>query len=245
MKKLIVIGQSRLEVKINADLQQNQCSSASLMFDVACAATDLIPTIFISEIGNDAAGDVLMNMLAEAQVDYSHIDRLASATTPLRLSTSARSTDYNSVAEDDGRGLDIVWPRIERGDVVAFGGYFSLDSRLRQSIWQLLSAAEELGAKLVYIPDMDDCRITRVTKIMPLVFENLEIASAVIASPKDLEILYQTDDAARAFKNNLSFYCNQAAVVKADGSTEAFGMEVAASGVSTAPRRIAHILAQL
>lgn len=229
MKKLIVIGESRLEVKLSKDGSCGSATAGGVIFNAACKAAELgVETIMISEIGNDPAGDILVDVLANAGVDMSFIDRLASPPTPIAIDVDGRVSRYYLPTDEEG--LDIAWPRIERGDVVAFGGYFSLDCRVRSRLWQLLSAAEELGATIVYVPDVVDQRITRMTKVMPQVFENLEIANGVIALKEDLPLLFSTDDGAKAFKNHVSFYCQSLLVVDQSGKTDAFGTSASVTG---------------
>lgn len=242
MNKIIVIGESRLDITLGPDGKSGSAEAGGLLLRAACSAASSLKVMYVSEIGNDAAGDIIFNSLSEAGVDCSLIDRLASPVTPLSVSAGGKSTPYTPPGEEEG--LDIAWPRIDRGDVVVFGGYFALDPRIRPRLLPLLEAARELGAKMVYVPDVADSRVSRVTRIMPQVFENLEMADMVIALDRDLQVLYSTTDGARAYADNVAFYCPSMAVVDVSGKVAVFG-QAEGSSARTPADAVASILVSL
>lgn len=243
MSKIIIIGESRLEITLSANGSTGTSHPAGLLFNAACRAAAKSQVIFLSEIGADTAGDILVKHLNDSGVDASLIDRQASPATPVTVSgATGAAVTYRLPGDDEG--LDVVWPKIERGDMVVFGGYFAIDPRIRQRLWQLLEAAVELKASIVYIPDIVDPRVRRVTHIMPQVFENLEIANAVIVTPADLQLLFSTSDPDKAFKNHISFYCDAMASVNPDGSVDTFG-DITATPATSPEATISTILTNI
>lgn len=124
--------------------------------------------------------------------------------TPVLLDFDGKKSRYG--AADDGEGFDITWPRVEREDIVVFGGYFAVDRRIRQQLWSYMSNVAEREATIIYVPDVADDRITRITKVMPFVYENLEIANRVVTLPSDLEALFNHNDPERARRENFAYY---------------------------------------
>lgn len=221
MNKIIVIGESRLEITLSPDGTSGNAKAGGILLRAACEASRQARVMYISEIGRDAAGDIIVNTLTKAGVDCSLIDRFASPVTPLSVNVGDATVPYTPGSDDEG--LDIAWPRIDRGDVMVFGGYFSIDPRIRPRLWQLLEAGRELGATMVYVPDVDDRRITRVTRIMPQVFENLEMADTVVALDSDLKVLYGSGNGAAAYDDHIGFYCRALSVVDREGNVSNYG----------------------
>ena len=49
--------------------------------------------------------------------------------------------------------FDIIWPRIDPGDIVLYGGYYAIDKRMHQRMSKLLEHAAEREAVMIYLPD--------------------------------------------------------------------------------------------
>lgn len=205
MKKFIIIGESSLDIDFDGD-QPREAQAGGIFLKAACALADTgASTLFISEIGLDPVGEILASKLAAHGVDISCSDRFAGALTSTRLSIAGKTVRYDRYPDDEG--LDISWPRVERGDVVVIGGYMAIDDRVRRRLWAFVENAVEREASIVYVPHLDDDRVARITRVMPTVFENLEAAKTVVTLPGDLPVLYRHDDAAKAFADNIAFYC--------------------------------------
>lgn len=213
-RKYIVIGEASLEIRFDTRSRATACAGGTFLQIARELARNRQTVMFISEIGLDPAGELIASTLSDAGVDISCCDRFTEANTPLSLTIGDRTSRYQQWAEADG--FDVTWPRIEKEDVVVFGGYMSLDPRVRKRLWALVSNAVERNATVVYIPGVDDARIPRITRVMPIVFENLESASLVITIPGDLDTLYSTSDPEKAYRNNISFYSQSMAAIGID-----------------------------
>lgn len=182
------------------------------------AAHDLAETgrkvMFLSEIGNDKIGELVAENLTGAGVDISCSDRHI-LKTPVLINIYGEKSRYG--AADDGEGFDITWPRVERDDIVVFGGYLAVDLRIRPQLWSFMKNAVEHKATIVYVPDLADDRISRITKVMPFVYENLEVATRVITMPDDLMVLFDHNDAERARRENFSYYTDDYIHLHNDG----------------------------
>ena len=240
MKKFIIIGESSLDIDFDGD-QPREAQAGGIFLKAACALADTgAPTLFISEIGLDPVGEILASKLVAHGVDISCSDRFAGGLTSTRLSIAGKTIRYDRYPDDEG--LDISWPRVERGDVVVIGGYMAIDEIVflmmlvfvyivRHRLWAFVENAVEREASIVYVPRLDDDRVARITRVMPTVFENLEAAKTVVTLPGDLPVLYRHDDAAKAFADNIAFYCpSMVAIVRP--STEG---PLAAQSFGTAP----------
>lgn len=201
--KIIIIGESWLEI----DFKGNQPTATHPGGALLRAAISLSAmgreVIFLSEIGNDKIGTIIAESLTASGTDISKSDRHI-LKTPVVIDIDGTRLRY--APADDGEGFDIIWPRVERDDIVVFGGYFALDKRIRQPLWSFMTNVAEREATVIYVPDVNDDRISRITKVMPFVYENLEISSRVITLPSDLLTLFKHDDEAKARRENFSYY---------------------------------------
>ncbi|MDE5658004.1 MAG: carbohydrate kinase family protein [Muribaculaceae bacterium] len=201
--KIIIIGEAWLEIGFKGTVPDATHPGGAHLNAARRLAADGHQVIFLSEIGTDKAGTIVADSLTDSGVDISASDRHI-AKTPVVLDFDGSRARYSS--EDDGEGFDIIWPRVEREDIVVFGGYMAVDQRVRRQLWSFIANADEREATIIYVPDVADDRISRITKVMPLVYENLEIADRVITLPDDLMALFSHNDPERARRENFAYY---------------------------------------
>lgn len=201
--KIIVIGESWLEICFKDNIPSATRPGGALLNAASQLAANGHHVIFLSEMGIDKVGETIAQSLSDAGVDISFSDR-HTIKTPIMLSFDGAKSRYGIA--DDGEGFDIIWPRVEKEDFVVFGGYFAIDPRIRRQLWAFMTNVAEREATIVYIPDIADDRIPRITKVMPFVYENLEIANRVITLPDDLVALFNHNDPDRARRENFDYY---------------------------------------
>lgn len=204
--KIIIIGESWLEIDFKDNQPVATHPGGTLLRAARALAGKGLEVIFLSEIGNDNIGAIIAASLTEAGVDISMTDR-HTPKTPVLLDFDGKKSRYGIA--DDGEGFDIIWPRVEREDTVVFGGYFAVDRRIRQQLWAYMTHVAEREASIIYVPDLADDRITRITKVMPSVYENLEIACRVITLQSDLAALFNHNDPERARRENFAYYVDE------------------------------------
>lgn len=203
-----------MEIEFDGKQPRNTLPGGALLR----ASRDLAKTgrkvMLLSEIGNDKIGALVAENLTAAGVDISCSDRHIVKTSVL-LNIDGEKSRYG--AADDGEGFDITWPRVERDDIVVFGGYLAVDRRIRPQLWSFMMNAVEHKATIVYVPDLADDRISRITKVMPFVYENLELATRVITMPDDLNVLFSHNNRERARRENFSYYVDDYLHLNNDG----------------------------
>lgn len=187
----------------------------------AMMARDSLPVIMASEAAADPVGDRVVGFLSKAGVDVSSVDRFTEGHTPLSVYTGDDSgnvtvTRYDDYGQD---GFDIVWPRVDDDSIVVFGGYYAIDARMRQRMLPFLNHCAGRGALLVYLPGFPSWRERRITRVMPAILENLEMAHMVIADTRDLCNIFGSGDLADCYADHIVFYCRSMLGIDPGGRT--------------------------
>ena len=190
----------------NATLHGRLLQSAVLLAEAA-------RNVYVmGEAGRDALGSRLVARLQRAGADVSGIDRYSDgASTPSTLifpseepdSAAPEAIPYRCSLTED---WDCCQPRVDSSDIIVFGGYFSLQARVRPRLCEFLAEARNRGALLVYLPGYNLQLEPVVTRVMPYILENLELAHAVITTTDDLRNLFGTADPRACFDSKISFY---------------------------------------
>ncbi len=210
MKSIICIGECALDIVFSADgtplgsMPGGRLANAAMLL-----AREGLPVAMASEAAADAVGDTVVATLAGAGVATRSIDRFTEGRTPVAIFMPRPDglmgvTRYESYADDC---FDIIWPDISEGDIVVFGGYYAIDRRMRRRMLPLLQHAAERKALLVYLPGYLATQEPRITRVMPAILENLELARLVCTRSADLQLIFSNPDAATCWRNHISFYC--------------------------------------
>lgn len=206
MKKIICIGELGLDVVLAPGSERARVhAGGAIALAAARLARSGCTALMASEAGVDAPGELVVGYLEAAGVDTSCVDRFTEGRTPVNFYTEGdpRLWRYDLYRDEC---FDIVWPRLEEGDIVAFGDHYALDKRMRTRLCQFLTNCTERKTTAVYIPAYSLALEPRITRVMPEVLENLEFASVVLATDADLQAIFGCPDAAKCYREHIGFY---------------------------------------
>lgn len=209
MKKIICIGECALDIVFRNSQPVGSMPGGRIVNAAAILARQGLPVVMASELAKGQVGDIIADFLSQAGVDMSSLDRFTEGLSPIIIYTTDENgitgaTRYENYPDEC---FDIVWPRIDEGDIVVYGGYYALDARMRPRMSQLLAHASERKAILVYLPGFLPQQEPRITRVMPVILENLEYASMVIARNNDLATIFGTKDGDKCYHDHIDFYC--------------------------------------
>ncbi len=213
MKKIICIGECSLNLVLDAAGKPlGSLAGGRIANAAAIMARDGLKVLMASETCADRIGDILVGNLRDAGVDVTSVDRFTEGRTPLNVfvhsADSARPspvlTRYEGYPDD---AFDIIWPRIDEGDIVVFGGYYALDKRMRTRLTRLLANAVDRKALMVYLPGYLPQQESRITRVMPQILENLEMAHIVVTRNRDLELIFGIKTPDACYHDHIDFYC--------------------------------------
>ena len=209
MKRIICIGECALNIVFDGSRPVGAMPGGRIVAAAALMASDGLPVVMASEASTDPVGAMVVKSLTDAGVDTSSLDRFTEGRTPLTIFTQAEDgstqvTRYENYSEE---AFDIVWPRVDDDCVVVYGGYYTLDRRMRTRMVPFLNHCSERGAVMVYLPGFMSIQETRITRVMPAILENLELADIVIARNADLQLIFGVTADEKAYHDHIDFYC--------------------------------------
>lgn len=207
MNKAIYIGELTLNITLKPD-----STATTKVGDWAVNAAMLdgrmeLPTLFVGEVAADAVGDHIVAHLEDSKVDIKSIDRYTEGLSPVRIAGSDPDAKIVGHEKFPAEPVNAIWPRIDEGDVVVFGSYMALDGRNHDRLLDLLKYAKARKATVIYLPYFAPYQVPRITRVMPQVFDSLELADLVIATIDGIKAIFPGDDIAATFKEHILFYC--------------------------------------
>lgn len=233
MKNIICIGELSLNLVLDANggtlgaYPGGRIANAAMML-----GRENVPVIMASEAATDIPGNIVIERLETAGVDTHCVDRPTEGHTVLnviRLDNDA-ITRYEDYAEEC---FDIIWPKLEENDIVVYGGFYAIDKRMRARMSKFLNYAAERHAIMVCLPGFLPQQEPRITRVMPEILENLEMASLVVTRNSDLSILFNSNSGKDAYKNHVNFYCRSMININTAGNSIEYFTDREASAVGS------------
>lgn len=224
MRKIIGIGESILDI-IFRNQQPSHAVPGGSTFNTLISLGRLgIPATFISEIGHDTVGDMILDFMQKNHVATENLDIFCDGKTPISLAfldekNEARYMFYNQFPQER---LNFVWPRIEQDDIVVFGSYFALNVALRDKVRELIEFAKERKAIIYYDPNFRNAHAHEAVKLMPSVLENLEYADLVKGSVEDFNNLFHLTEPQKIYTDHIQFYCPNFICTRGSAGAELF-----------------------
>lgn len=212
MKKIVVIGECALQITLTRSSDENNQHEAKagaagwLLNAAALLGKEGMEVEFMGETGRDFTGDMIIDFLEENHVGVKSIDRYTDGQTAVNLCEEGKENETICLRNWPEEDWDDVWPRVEKGDAVVFGQYFSINHRTRKRLREFLKHAADLKALIVYVPGFERGQSRRITHEMPMILENLEQADLTITRTKDLENIFGNEGAEGIYKRNIGFY---------------------------------------
>ena len=209
MRKIIGIGETILDIIFKEGKPSQAVPGGSTFNSLISLGRLGMPTTFISEIGQDTVGDMILDFMRTNNVGTENLDIFTDGKTPISLAfldsrNEARYMFYNQFPQDR---LNFVWPRIDKDDIIVFGSYFALNPAIREKVCELIEYAKTRKAIIYYDPNFRDAHAHEAVKLMPSVLENLEYADLVKGSVDDFNNLFHQNDPRKIYLDHIKFYC--------------------------------------
>ncbi|MDE5953866.1 MAG: hypothetical protein K2H08_11565 [Duncaniella sp.] len=207
MNKAIYIGELALNVSLCAD---GHADTGVGDWAVNAAVLDgqmELPTVWVGEAADGTVGDHIIDYLRKANVGTESVDRFSEGVSPVRVfagNDTSTAVDHKDYPKEP---VNALWPRIDEGDIVVYGSYMALEARNHSRVIDLLKHAKSRKAYLVYLPYFEWHQVPRITRVMPSVFDCLELADLVVARNTEIAAIFPDHDIDSIFKDHIHFYC--------------------------------------
>ena len=208
MKKVIGIGETILDILFKDNQPMKAVPGGSVFNSIISLGRMGANVIFVSEVGNDRVGDIVVDSLVNSGVDASYIYRYDDAKSPVSLAFLDKNNDAEYIFHKGAptTHLDVEFPNIEADDIVIYGSYFVLNPLLRNKVKSFLEYARSRGAILYYDVNFRKNHAAEKLKLSEALIENLEYADVVRGSIDDFNVLYGMNDAVKVYKEKIKFY---------------------------------------
>lgn len=209
MRKIIGIGETVLDILFRDNVPVKAVPGGSTFNSMITLGRLGLDVSFISEVGNDRVGELILETLRDSNVSSSSVCSFSDGKSPLSLAflNENNEAEYLFYKDYPNNRLEVEFPIINADDIVVYGSYFVLNPVLRNKTKAFLEYAREQGAILYYDINFRKNHINERVKLGEALIENFEFADIIRGSSEDFENLYAECDAKHIYDDKIKFYC--------------------------------------
>ena len=209
MRDIYAVGETILDI-IFHDHEPRAAKPGGSSFNAAITLGRLgAPITFISEMGNDRVGDMIQDFMEKNGVDSSYLSRYENGQSAIALAflNDKRDAEYQFYKDYPHQRLKVEFPHFKADDLLLFGSFYALNPGIRPRVRELLEKAVGAGTTILYDPNFRTSHLAERDQLIPLIRENMELATVVRASDEDLQHIFgvdNPDDAWEEVRNHCS-----------------------------------------
>ena len=191
-RKVTGIGETVLDIIFHNNHPQRAVPGGSTFNAMISLSRCGIPTLFISELGNDPVGRMIRSFMETNRLSTDCIDFFDDGQSPVALAflDENRNAGYTFYKDFPKMRLNISFPALIENDVLMFGSYFAVNPELRHKVRALLQYARSQQAILYYDINFRKAHAGERQALLPSFIENFELATIVRCSDEDLDVLF-------------------------------------------------------
>jgi fructokinase len=228
MRSIYAIGETVFDIIFSQNQPVAARPGGSMLNTAVSLGRCGLKVEMITELGDDKVGELVLGFLAENSVKATYTKPSAGLKTPVSLAFLDENADaqYSFYKNYPEERLPISWPEAQKGDVVLFGSFYSLDLAVRGKIIPFLKKARKNGALIIYDPNIRKNHLGEIKSMMHLVLENITMADIVRGSDEDFENLFGLRESEKVYERVKEAGCKVLVVTKGNHGAELFSNKI-------------------
>lgn len=228
MRKIIGAGETILDIIFRNNSPEKAVPGGSVFNSMVSLGRCGIPTLFISELGNDKVGRLIKDFMIENHISPEYIRFFDDGSSPVALAFAddRQNVSYRFYRDFPEKRLQFRLPEIQADDILLMSSYFAVNPVLREEVVRLLAYAGRQKAIIYYDINFRKPHAGERLQLMPRFIENFEFATIVRCSSEDLDVLFPGETVTEIYEKYISPYCKYFIVTQGEKDillkTEAF-----------------------
>lgn len=223
MHKVIGVGETVLDIIFRDGQPETAAPGGSTFNSMVSLGRAGIPSCFISEVGNNRPGSIILDFMKENNVSSDYVNVLpVKQPVSMAFLNEKNDAEYSFYRDAMDVHPDFRYPEIEPDDVVLYGSFFALNPIIRHQVKAFLEYAKGHGAILYYDVNFRPAHAKDLGEVGAAIEENFAFADIVRGSMEDFVTLYGMDDPERVYEEKIRPVCRNFIFTRAADPVEAF-----------------------
>jgi fructokinase len=203
MRKIYAIGESLLDIIFSEGKLQAAKAGGSMLNSVVSLGRIGLPVYFISEYGLDDTGNLIDSFLTENGVNTGFVHRYKNGNTAIALAFLDKNNDarYSFYKNYPDKRLQFIFPEIMSDDIVLCGSFYSISTEIRDKFIGFIKDAKSRNALVIYDPNFRKSHLEELTRLKPLIIENIQAATLIRGSDEDFRNIFGSENPEQAWNS--------------------------------------------
>jgi len=205
-KRIFTIGETVYDILFK-DVQPITGTPGGAMLNTSVSLGRLgIPVEFISEIGMDDIGNMIVRFLRDNGVCTKNIHRFEDGKTAIAAAflDDDENASYTFYKDYPSKRLSSRFPVVRENDLVLFGSFFAITKEVRKQLIKFLRTAKNAGAIIIYDPNFRKPHLKDLLKVKNYIMGNIAIADIIRGSNEDFQLIFGIETSDEAFAGILT-----------------------------------------
>lgn len=226
MRSVFGIGETVLDVIFKNNQPVASKAGGSALNTMVSLARMEVPAYFISEIGKDKVGNLIMDFLGENRLATQYVCRFDEGKSALALAFLNKDNDaeYEFFKDYPTQRLVGDMPDFCKNDIVVFGSFFGLNPVVRPRLLEYLNVAKSKGAIIIYDPNFRSHHLENRSNLIKTIEENFLLADIVRGSDEDFQNIYGLKEASDVYAQ-VSPFCENLIITANKNGVYTFSKE--------------------
>lgn len=209
MRKIYGIGETVFDIIFKNEQPQAAKAGGAMLNSTVSLGRIGLPVSFISEYAGDNVGRIIDSFLSENGVGTSYVDHYKDGKTKLALAFLNERNDasYTFYQDYPEKRLNIHFPELRKDDIILCGSIYAITGEIRKKFMDLITAAKESCAIVIYDPNFRPTHSSDLETLMPMIIENMQTAKLIRGSDEDFKNIFGANTPDEAW-DVVRKYCN-------------------------------------
>ncbi len=192
MARVYAIGETVLDIIFKNGKVKEAVPGGSMLNASVSMSRAGLDVALISDTGNDKTARLTQAFLEDNGVGCRYICRQKGVKTPLALAFLDQNNDacYEFYRDAKAKDPGFALPPFSENDILLFGSYYSLSSRTRDSVREVVHRAADKGVIIIYDLNFRSPHAGELPDLLPVICENTKLAHIVRGSEEDLVTIF-------------------------------------------------------
>ncbi len=209
MRRIFGLGETVLDIVFKDGQPLTAKAGGSVLNALVSLARMGMDCHFISELGQDKVGGIIIDFLNENKVGTRHIETYKQGQSAVAMAflNDRNDAEYEFYKNYPRERLTSPLPDFKPGDLLLFGSSYAIASAIREQVCNIVKHAQESGCIIIYDPNFRKKHDENQALYLNYLKENFASADMVRGSNEDFDNIYTATASDQVF-SNIKNQCN-------------------------------------
>jgi len=203
MRRVFGLGETVLDIIFKDEQPISAKAGGSVLNALISLARMGHECYFISELGNDKVGDIILNFIKKNNINTTYIQQYQQGQSALAMAFLNENNDaeYDFYKNYPQTRLNNPLPDFTEDDILLFGSSYAISPAIRKQVVNIVEHASSKGTLIIYDPNFRKKHDENHELYKQYLHENFNTADIIRGSDEDFKNIFDTTSSNQVYLN--------------------------------------------